>query len=314
MTFQWPLLLLSLGLIPILIGLYLLAQRRRRRYTVRFTNLTLLDSVVGRSPGWRRHIPPLIFLIGLAALLVSLARPTAVISTPHETSSVVLAIDVSGSMAATDVQPSRLAAARQAATTFVNALPKDAEVGLISFSDTAHVNAPLTRDHKAMLGAIESLRANGGTAIGDGLGLALDQLMARPADAQGQRPPGLIVLLSDGRSTVGTDPMSVTARAKQANIRIDTIGVGQRGVNPMIGRQYVGELDEQTLSAIASETGGEYFYASEAGQLQRIYADLGSRVNWVREETEITALVSALGAVFLLAGGLLSLRWFQQFP
>jgi Ca-activated chloride channel family protein len=314
MTFQWPLLLLSLGLIPILIGLYLLAQRRRRRYTVRFTNLALLDSVIGRSPGWRRHIPPLIFLIGLAALLVSLARPTAVISTPHDTSSVMLAIDVSGSMAATDVQPSRLAAAKKAASTFVNALPKDAEVGLVSFSDTAHVNAPLTRDHGVMLGAIESLRANGGTAIGDGLGLALDQLMARPADAQGQRPPGLIVLLSDGRSNVGTDPMSVTARAKQANIRVDTVGVGQRGVNPMIGRQYVGELDEQTLSAIASETGGEYFYASEAGQLQRIYADLGSRVSWVREQTEITALVSALGAVFLLAGGLLSLRWFQQFP
>jgi Ca-activated chloride channel family protein len=108
--------------------------------------------------------------------------------------------------------------------------------------------------------------------------------------------------------------MTVTARAKQANIRIDTVGVGQRGVNPMIGRQYVGELDEQTLGAIASETGGEYFYASEAGQLQHIYADLGSRVSWVKQQTEITALVCALGAVFLLAGGLLSLRWFQQFP
>lgn len=314
MTFQWPILLLTLGLIPMLVGLYLLAQRRRRRYAVRFTNLALLDSVVGRGPGMRRHIPPLIFLLGLAALLVSLARPTAVIAVPHETSSVVLAIDVSGSMAATDVQPSRLAAAKQAANTFVDALPKDAEVGLVSFSDTAHVNAPLTRDHAAMHSAIESLRANGGTAIGDGLGLALDQLLARPADAQGQRAPGLVVLLSDGRSTAGADPLSVTARAKQANIRIDTVGVGQRGVNPMIGRQYVGELDEKTLNSIATETGGEYFYASAASQLQRIYADLGSRVTWTKEQTEITALISAIGAIFFLVGGLLSLRWFQQFP
>src|SRR5919108_2997519 len=164
MTFEWPLALAGLGLLPLLAALYILAQRRRRAYAVRFTNLALLREVVGRGPGVRRHIPPLMYLLGVAALLVSLARPMAVIAVPREQATVMLVMDVSGSMAAADLQPNRLTAAKRAARAFLDALPQNIQVGVVSFSSTASLTVPPTRDHLAVGRAIESLRANGGTA------------------------------------------------------------------------------------------------------------------------------------------------------
>jgi len=182
MTFQWPYLLLSLVLIPILVGIYLLAQRRRRRDTVRFTNLALLSAVVGRGPGVRRHIPPALFVLGMAALLVALARPTAVRAVPRDDNTVMIVMDVSGSMMADDLRPDRMEAAKQAARAFVEALPDHTRVGLVSFSSRANLAAPASSDHKPVLRAINALAAGGGTAIGDGLDLALDQFKTSATD------------------------------------------------------------------------------------------------------------------------------------
>jgi Ca-activated chloride channel family protein len=323
MTFEWPLVLLGLGLIPILLGLglipillalYVLAQRRRSTYAVRFTNLALLSQVMGRGPGLRRHIPALLYLLGLAALLVSLARPSTVIAVPRDQTTVMLVMDVSGSMAANDLRPNRMVAAKQAARAFVQALPPTMQVGLISFSTNARVSAPLTRDHQAVLRAVDSLAASGGTAIGEGLNAALDQLAGRPVSGQTEPAPALVVVLSDGASTSGQSPMTAAARARADQVKVYTVGIGQRGASPLIDGRLPARLDEATLQDIAEETGGTYYYAAEAGQLERIYADLGSQVSWVEERTEITALVSALGTVFLMAGGLLGLLWLQRLP
>ena len=316
MTFEWPALLASLALLPALCILYVLSLRRRRAYALRFTNLALLREVAGPGPGMRRHLPPLFFLLGLGALLVSLARPYAVIAIPRDQTAVMLVLDVSGSMAANDLQPNRLTAAKHAAQSFVNALPPNAQVGLVTFSSTAILNTPLTRDHNLVRRALVGLTANGGTAIGDGLWLALDQLPQVPADEQGERGPALVVLLSDGQQTNGRwTPAQAARRARQAGVAVHTVGIGQRGAMPRVngGRVPVG-LDETTLQDIAEVTGGQYFYAAETSQLEQVYRDLGSRVSWVEERTEITALVSGLAALLLLTGGLLSLRWFQHLP
>ena len=314
MSFEWPILLYGLAFVPIMAGLYVLAQRRRRAYAVRFTNLPLLREVAPRRPGYRRHLPPLFFLLGFAALLVSLARPSAVIAVPRDQSSVMLVLDVSGSMSADDLKPDRITAARQAARAFVEALPDDTQVGLVSFSSSASVRAPLGRDRDSVLRAIDAPRPDGGTAIGEGLDLALDQIARLPAGPDGVRPPGMVVLLSDGENSIGREPAEVAARASQGGIRVHTVGLGQRGAAPVIGRNQTVRLDETTLRAVADATGGSYSYAAETGQLERIYADLGSQMTWVEERTEVTSLASALATLLMGAGGLLGLRWFAQLP
>jgi Ca-activated chloride channel family protein len=313
-TFEWPMMLAGLLLAPLLLLLYLLAQRRRRAYTLRFTNLALLSQVVGRAPAWRRHVPPVLYLLGLAALLVSLARPSAVVALPQDQSSVVLVIDVSGSMNADDLQPYRMEAAKLAARSFVDHLPDQAQAGLVRFSQSASVAAPLTRDHRLVARSIDQLSANGGTAIGDGLALALDLLAQRPTGLNAQRAPGTIVLLSDGASTFGIPPEEAALRAQREGIKVYTVGVGQRGATPLIGGRQPARLDEATLQQIASVSGGEYFYAAETNDLTQIYADLGSQIEVVEEETEITALLAGLATGLLVVGGLLGLRWFQQLP
>ncbi|HEX6289640.1 MAG TPA: VWA domain-containing protein [Herpetosiphonaceae bacterium] len=314
MTFQWPYLLLSLALIPILIGVYILAQRRRRAYAVRFTNLALLSEVVGRGPGVRRHIPPMLYLLGLAALLVSIARPMAVVAVPRDQTTVMLVMDVSGSMAADDLKPDRMTAAKEAAQAFVAALPASVQVGVVSFSTGARLNAPPTEDREQVKRAIDRLSYGGGTAIGDGLYLALDQLAQRPADDADKPAPGLVVLLSDGQPTLGIPVEEATERARQEQVKVYTVGIGQRGETPVVLGGIPVRLDEATLQKIAAATDGEYFYAAESGELKKIYQQLGSQMSWVEEYTEVTALVSGLGTLFVVAGGLLSLRWFQQFP
>lgn len=329
MTFEWPLVLWSLALVPVLLLLYTLAQRRRRAYAVRFTNVALLKEVVGRRPGLRRHVPPLLFLLGIGALLFSLARPTAVIAIPRDESDVVLVMDVSGSMTARDLSPSRMEAARQAAQTFVQSLPPNTRVGLVSFATRARINTPLTRDRALIAQAIRNLDAEGGTAIGDGVSSALEVL--RQGQTDGGRPSatptgtntnggtsqslsGTIVLLSDGASSAGLSPEQAATRASQAGVVVHTVGIGQRAVNARANNGAMVELDERTLQQIAQTTGGEYFYAAQSSDLQRIYSTIGSRVNWTEERTEVTALVSALGTALLIAGGLFSLRWMHALP
>lgn len=314
MTFTWPVILWGLILVPILAALYVLAQRRRRKYAVRFTNLALLKHVATRGPGMRRHIPPLLYLLGLGALLLSLARPMAVIAVPREQSTVMLVMDVSGSMTADDLQPNRMAAARRAASTFVAELPQTIEVGLVTFNNRAAVQASPGTDRNAVLRSINNLSANGGTAIGDGLNLALDQLAQRPIADDGARAPGVVVLLSDGQPTDGMPWETASQRAATEGVKVYTVGIGQRGAVPMIDGQLPVRLDERTLQQIAQQTQAQYFYAAESGQLEEVYSELGSQLSWVEEHTEITALVTAAGALLLLAAGGLSMLWMQRLP
>lgn len=315
MTFEWPLVLWSLALVPLLLLLYVLAQRRRRAYAVRFTNLALLKEVVGRRPGLRRHIPPLLLLLGLGALLVGLARPTAVIAIPRDESDVVLVVDVSGSMTARDLSPSRMEAARQAAQTFIQSLPPNTRVGLVSFATRSRINTPLTRDRALIANSIRSLDADGGTAIGDGIATALDVLrQGQPAGSDPNGLSGTVVLLSDGASSAGQPPEQAATRANQAGVVVHTVGIGQRAVSARATNGANAELDERTLQQIARATGGEYFYAAQSSDLQRIYSTISSRVSWSEERTEVTALVSALGTLLVMVAGLFSLRWMHALP
>jgi len=324
MTYEWPLLLWTLALVPILLLLYVLVQFRRRAYAMRFTNLALLREVAGRRPGLRRHIPPIFFLLGIGALLFSLARPSAVIAIPREQADVMLVLDTSGSMTATDLQPSRIVAARQAAEKFVQSLPPNTRVGLVEFSSRARLASPLTRDRTVVLSAIRGLDADGGTAIGDGLALAVDVLRRGATEATVTTPgsappapedaPGTIVLLSDGASSAGQPPQQAATRANQAGVVVHTVGIGQRTTGSRVGARNQAELDERTLQSIAQATGGEYFYAAQSNDLERIYTGIGSRVSWSEERTEVTALVSALGTFLLIVAGLFSLRWLHGLP
>jgi Ca-activated chloride channel family protein len=309
MTFQWPYLLASLLVLPLLAGLYLLAQRRRRAYALRFADLATLQGVATGSPGWRRHVPPALYALSLAALLTALARPSAVIAVPRDQATAVLVMDTSGSMSADDLRPTRLNAAQQAAHAFAGRLPTTTRLGLVTFQSHATVQVPPTTDRDAVERAVERLRPEGGTAIGDGLAAALAQLADRPADT-----PAVVVLLSDGQPTAGMDPAAAAARAKEAGVKVHTVGIGQRGAAPVIGNNQTARLDEATLQQIASSTGGQYHYAGESAELRDIYADLSSEIAWVQEETEVTALLAGAGSVLIALAGLLGLRWFAQVP
>jgi len=315
MTFQQPWLLLGLALVPALAGLYVLAQRQRRRFTLRFTNVALLESVVGRGPGIRRHVPPALLLLGATGLLVAMAGPVLYLEFPRSDASVMLVIDTSGSMQAADVQPTRLDAARSAARTLIDQLPGNDRIGLVSFSGAATVDSPLTDNRDQVQSALDGLQANGATAIGDGLSLALQQLgRTTPVASGARRPPAIIVLLTDGVSNRGMDPLTAAAQAKAAGVPVETVGIGVRNAVVQVRGQDVGGVDEQTLQAIASATGGKYYYAEANSQLQQIYASLGSQFGWrlVRWDATIPAVVFGTLAVLAAAG--LSLAWFRVLP
>jgi Ca-activated chloride channel homolog len=315
MSFQSPWLLLGLLAIPLLVGFYLTSQQRRRAYAVRFTNLALLKQVMGQGPGFRRHIPAILFIAGVAGLLFSMARPQATIRVPKGQTSVILAVDVSGSMAATDVQPTRIQAAIAAGRTLIDKLPGNAQVGLVIFNARAEVVAPLTTDKGSVKDALGSLAPGGGTAIGEAIQVAVAQL-ANIVDPNGPKSQNYarVVLLTDGSSNTGIDNATAAANAAQAKIPVDTIGIGQRNQTTMVHGTVVDGVDEQALQQISSATGGHYYYASDEGQLSKIYSDIGSRIGWVTTKLDLTVPVLALGTIILVAGGLFSLRWFRLLP
>jgi Ca-activated chloride channel family protein len=315
MSFQSPWLLLGLLAIPLLVGLYITSQQRRRAYAVRFTNLSLLNQVMGKGPGFRRHLPAILFIAGVTGLLFSMARPQATIRVPKGQTSVLLAVDVSGSMAATDVQPTRIQAAMAAGRTLIDKLPGNARVGLVIFNARAEVVAPLTTDKGSVKDALGSLVPGGGTAIGDAIQVAVAQL-ANIVDPNGPKSQNYarVVLLTDGSSNTGVDPLAAAGNAAQAKIPVDTIGIGQRNQTTMVQGRVVDGVDEQALQQISSATGGRYYYAADEGQLSKIYGDIGSRIGWVTTKLDLTVPLMALGTIILVAGGLFSLRWFRLLP
>jgi len=315
MSFQSPWLLVGLLAIPLLVGVYLSSQKRRRAYAVRFTNLALLSQVMGKGPGFRRHIPAILFIAGVAGLLVSMARPQAVIRVPKGQASVMLAVDVSGSMAATDVQPTRIDAAIGAARTLIDRLPGNAQVGLVIFNAHAQVIAPLTQDKGSVKDALGTLTPGGATAIGDAIESSLSQL-AKVVDPNGARSQNYarIVLLTDGSSNTGVDNSTAAADSAHARIPVDTVGVGARNQTTQVQGVTIDGVDEQALQQISGTSGGRYYYAADEGQLSKIYSDLGSHIGWVTSKFDLTVPLVALGTIVLVAGGLFSLAWFRLLP
>jgi Ca-activated chloride channel family protein len=323
MSFEWPLLLLSLFLVPLALLGYVLVQRRRMKYAARFTNLDLLANVVEASPGWRRHLPAVLALLALTALLTGMARPQAEVSVPREQATVVLAMDVSASMRAEDVEPSRLEAAEAAAASFVDDLPDGFRVGVVAFSRGAYVVTPPTDDKEIARNALASLETETGTAIGDGISASLDSaLLTRSpnGDAQNEAPPVVVLLLSDGANTTGRDPLEAAEEARERAVPVHTVALGTLdGTVTVTGESGVTRTirvppDPETLQAVAERTRGQFFDAPGEDELARVYDEIGSMVGLEKEKQEVTFAFVAGGALLLLAGGTLSALWFNRIP
>jgi Ca-activated chloride channel family protein len=317
-SFAWPVALWGLLLVPLALAAYVVVQRRRARYALRFTNLDLLANLVERAPGWRRHVPPVLALLALSALLLGVARPQATVSVPREQATVVLAMDTSGSMTATDVAPNRLRAAQTAAQGFVDRLPKRFRVGVVAFSSQAQVLLPPTTDRAAAGATLASLGAEGGTALGDAIARSAEVGQASGDD---EGAPRAVLLLSDGTNTEGRlEPLEAAAEASDLGVRVYTIALGtpegtvealdENGVR----RTVAVPPDPDTLRRVAAQTGAQFFEAPDEEELAAVYERLGSQVTSVPEEREITAAFAAGGAVLLALGAGLSALWFNRIP
>jgi Ca-activated chloride channel family protein len=324
MTFAWPHALSGLALVALALVAYLVAQRRRRRYVVRFTNLDLLENIVARSPRWRRHIPAALTLLALSALVVGMARPQLAVAVPREEATVILAMDSSGSMTATDVQPNRMAAAREAAASFVEGLPDGFQVGVVSFSNEADVVVPPTADRDEALAALESLQADNGTALGDAIARSVD-LGLTTVDAESEpgddEKPLIVLLLSDGANTTGdSEPLEAAQKAADAGVPVYTVALGTdegtvQGPDGYGGMRTIRvPPDPETLAAVAEQTGGTFFEAADEDGLRSVYDEIGSQVGVEHEQRELTVAFTAAGAVLLLTGAVLSTLWFARLP
>lgn len=346
MTFLWPQLLWLLLVLPALVALYLWAQGRRKKYAVKFPTLGLVRQAAP-GPGFRRHVPALLLLGALGVLVFSLSRPVAKVPILASGGLAVLVLDSSGSMRAQDIDPSRIAAAQAAARLFIEKQPSDAVIALVAFAATAYVLQAPTSDKEALLAAVDKLTLQRGTAIGSGLVVALNTILEyrgepplaqgfSPFDSSQDDPPGwpssappplpevpgepldgsVVVLLSDGQSNVGPDPLEVVPLAAQRQLRVYTVGLGDPSgvVLQAEGRRARVVLDEATLQAIADKTKADYFRAGTDTDLKKIYESLGSSLVVKSEKTELTALGAALAVVLLLGSAGLSLFWFHRLP
>lgn len=322
MSFATPFVLWGLLLIPLALVAYWLVQRRRVKYAARFTNLDLLANVVDASPGRRRHIPAALLLASLAALIVAMARPQAVVAVPRDDATVLLTMDTSASMTATDVPPTRLEAAKTASNDFLDRLPDRFRAGLVSFSNIVSVLQEPTDDHDAVRDALETLDGDVGTALGDAIveSVALAPDPEEAEELSGGKPLFAILLLSDGANSVGREPLDVVEQAKEKGVPIYTIAFGTPEGTVEITNEF-GETqtlpvppDPTTLRQIAEETGGRFFEAPTEEQLEAVYREIGSQVSYEDEERELTAAFAAGAAVLLLIGASLSALWFGRIP
>jgi Ca-activated chloride channel family protein len=302
MSFASPLALLCLAAVPLALFAHAAAQQRRRRYPVRFTAVSTLAAIASEEPRWRRHVPFALFALALGALTLSLARPQRTVAVPVERASVVLVTDVSRSMSATDVSPTRLEAARRAAQSFIDKVPDELRVGLVSFSDAAQTLQAPTTDRALVSGALKTLQPISGTATGAGLRTALDDL--KIGDASARRPPAALVLLSDGSATDGTAAYEVAAEARRLRVPIYTVALGTpQGTITLGGQMLQVPPDTEALQRIASLSGGDAFRAEDSDQLGAVYDRLGSQIGTKPEKREIT-VVFAGAALMLLAAAM----------
>jgi Ca-activated chloride channel family protein len=349
MTFLWPEMLLLLLMVPLLLGLYLWLLRRKKKAAVRYASLAMVREAMGPAQRMRRHVPPLLFLLAIIAMLLAVARPAAVITLPSMNETVILAIDVSGSMRANDVLPNRLAAAQAAARAFIEDQPQSTRIGVVSFAGTASLVQAPTRTKEDLLAAIDRFQLQRGTAVGSGILVSLKALIpevefdlqsdnprlakregaARSLDKQqpaatqaaefkpvapGSYSSAVIILLTDGQTTTGPDPIEAARMAAERGVRVFTVGVGT------VSGEILGEegwsmrvrLDEDALKDIAKTTSAQYFYAGTATDLTNIYKSLNSRLVLEKKSTEITALFAAAAALLAMVSALLSMLWFNR--
>ena len=314
MTFLSPLWLLILLPVAALALAYVLVQRRRQRYAVRFASLPMLERVVPRRPGWRRHVPAALVLLALTSLGLAAGRPELTLRVPYDRATVMVAIDVSGSMLADDVFPNRLEAARSAAVAFVEELPDTVNVGVVAFGGSGNVLAAPTTDHDAVQEQLGGLgTAPGGTAIGEAVFASLDQVARMTEEAGGEAVPTRVVLLSDGTSTAGRSPDEAAAAAAAAGLPVSTIAYGTPdGTIPGRGGNQPVPVDTETLRQLADATGGTAYTAESGEELREVYADIGSSIGWRSEPREVTPYLAALGLLVAVGAGALSLRWFSR--
>lgn len=343
MHFIWPQALWGFLLVPVLVGGYLWLLKRRRRDAYGYASLLLVNRALTAGHGWRRHVPPALLLLSLIAGLLGIARPVANVVLPADYRTLVVAVDVSLSMLAEDVPPSRIQAAQSTVKTFIDDLPSDLRVGLVTFAGTAQVAHRVTENRADLLAAVDRFRLQRATATGSGLLLALAVLRPElefdiepliygfnPSQRQTQRrgpslfdmkpvPPGsyqsgAIVLISDGRRTTGPDPIAAAQLAAQLGVRVYTVAFGTPdGFIPGFeGRSFYAAVDERTLQAMALLTEGEFFKAENSQELANIYKQLSAQLELERGRTEISALFAGASALFVLLASLLSVYWFRR--
>jgi Ca-activated chloride channel family protein len=338
MSVLWPVSLLLLGLLPLLVAAYVWVLRRRRRYAVRFSSLSLVRDALPRYSRLRRHLPFALFVLSLASLIVALGRPAALVTVPSGQTTIVLALDVSRSMLAQDIQPSRIDAAVAAASSFIQRQGANTQIGVVAFAGFAEMAQPPTSDQGALLAAVESLTTGRGTAIGSGILEAIDVIAqidpnvapsvdenssaAAPTPVpEGVLAPSIIVVLTDGVSTRGIEPIDAAQQAADRGVRVYTIGFGtdmgasqggsQGGFDPFAGAPsgFRRGIDEETLKQVADLTGGEYYTAESADELLKVFQELPTSLITKRERTEVSVAFAAFGALLAALAVGLSLRW-----
>lgn len=312
MSFQAPLWLLLLLVVAALVAFYVVLQLRRKAYAARFTNVALLGSLVPKRPGWRRHLSFGLVAVALAVLVVSLAVPSAKVRVPRERATVIMALDVSLSMKATDIDPTRFQAMQVAAKKFVDLLPKQINLGLVAFSGTASTLVTPTTDHAQVRTAIDNLQLAESTAIGEAVFASLTDITNFQATLGSTKdiPPARVVLLSDGFNTVGRSDSQAIDAANSAHVPVSTIAFGtDYGTLNLDGETVPVPVDRPTLKKIADDTGGSFSAAASAAQLQQAYANLGSQIGYTTEPKDISPWFVRTGVFLALLGAVLSLLW-----
>lgn len=348
MTFLWPQFLWLLLAIPLLIAVYVWLLRRKKKMALRYASLSIVREAMGKGQSLRRHIPLLLFLLAIAAMLMAASRPFAVVSLPSQRETIILAMDVSGSMRATDVLPSRLVASQSAAKAFLADLPRGVRVGIVAFAGTAAVVQQPTLSREDLVAAIDKFQLQRGTAIGNGImmalaelfpdagidlasmqygrerqrGTSLDHALKPGSDARKEFTPvapgsyasAAIILLTDGQRTTGVDSLDAAKVAADRGVRIYTVGVGtvEGETIGFDGWSMRVRLDEETLKGIARATQAEYFYAGTAADLKKVYETLSSRLTVEKRETEVSGLLALAAAALSLVSAALSLLWFNR--
>jgi Ca-activated chloride channel homolog len=347
-NFLWPEFLWLLAVLPLLVLLYWWILRRRKKVALRYASLSIVREAMGRTSGWRRHIPPLLLLLAFGAMLLAAARPVATITLPSTQQTIILAMDVSGSMRATDVQPNRLVASQNAAKAFLKELPRHVKVGIVAFAGSAQVVQPITLSREDLNAAIDKFQMQRATAIGSAIVVALSELFPGQVDLasvtygrasndpfapqgraidqpQTEKKPfepvpagsyssAAIILLTDGQRTTGVDTAEAAKMAADRGVRVYTVGVGtvDGEVIGFEGWSMRVRLDEDTLKAVARDTKGEYFYAGTAENLKQVYESLSTRLTVEKKETEVSGLLALAAAVLVLLSAGLSLFWFNR--